>query len=201
MSMLTRRRATAPAGTVTEDQIAELVREIETYLSAPGRATAHPLVTRPTADLVAEALAAVEAGCPRPSTGDLRAPSRILRRVPDRLLPLLRPVAGPRRHITVAEHLELTARVLETYGWATGNHRTPGGRRCILGAQAVLYRLGYGDRQHVDAAAGYIRSALADHGVREDVDYWTWNDQRAASVGEVTGILRAAAAAAARERR
>ncbi|WP_254047253.1 DUF6197 family protein [Streptomyces aureus] len=75
-----------------------------------------------------------------------RPPLRIL---PDWVLnfPLLRQLHGAGRQIGVAEHLELTALVIERYGWHRGSLHSTSGRRCVLGAQAVLFRLGYGDER------------------------------------------------------
>ncbi|MDI5964846.1 DUF6197 family protein [Streptantibioticus silvisoli] len=203
MPVITRLRTDAP--TVDQAQINALISDIEQYLSQPGRATAHPLVTKPTSALVAEALAQTPDSGKLPDAG-LRTPSRLLRHLPDWLLPVLRPVAGPHRNVTVADHLELTARIIESYGWVsddrtrlsltgrratTGRLRTPGGRRCILGAQAVLYRLGYGDEHTVDQAENHIQAVLADRGIRRP--YSEWNDARSTSQAQVLTTLREAA--------
>jgi hypothetical protein len=98
--------------------------------------------------------------------------------------------------ITPAQHLELTALVLERWGWdQTGNHwRTRGGRRCIAGAQAVLYRLGYGTEHTIDAAGRYLDDALQARGIR-DV-YWAWNEERHVGRDQALALVREAATAA-----
>ncbi|RAJ41898.1 hypothetical protein K388_07506, partial [Streptomyces sp. KhCrAH-43] len=135
--------ATLPTATpvLAPVDVAGLVREIEQYLAARTRTTAHPLVTKTTQQLVAEALADA------PVAAAVPLPGRVLRMLPDWVLsiPAVRHRHGGARAVTVTEHLELTALVIERYGWAQNAHRTTGGRRCILGAQAVLYRLGWGD--------------------------------------------------------
>jgi hypothetical protein len=155
-----------------------LADEIERYLTDPNR-TAHPLVTLPTTELVRQALAATSATPVHTPAAAVASPLRgIWRVLPDRLLLLSRP-RGPvnYRHLTVGEHLELTAAVLEHAGWArTGRRaRTLTGRRCILGAQVALYAMGYGDRETANAAGGYLNRILRDRGIRED--YSTWNER------------------------
>ncbi|MFD7980847.1 hypothetical protein [Streptomyces sp. NPDC059071] len=188
---------TAPAVPTPEvaDEAAFLVREIEQYLAARVRTTAHPLVTKTTTELIAEALGAA------PAAPVLTAPARALRILPDWVLnfPLLRQLHGAGRQISVAEHLELTALVIERYGWHRGALRTRSGRRCILGAQAVLYRLGYGDETTVQAAGARIQDALAARGITEP--YYRWNDAVGRTQAEVTALIRAAATNARQEAR
>ncbi|MGA5870680.1 DUF6197 family protein [Streptomyces cinereoruber] len=181
------------------DEAALLIREIEQYLTARVRTTAHPLVTKTTAELIAEALgtpalAAVLAPV-------LAPPARALRLLPDWALafPLLRQLHGAGRHISVAEHLELTALVIERYGWHSGALRSTSGRRCILGAQAVLFRLGYGDETTARAAGHHLQAALADRGISEP--YHRWNDATGRTRTEVLALIRTAATTARRESR
>lgn len=173
---------------------AQLVRDIEQYLAARARTTAHPLVTKTTAELIAEAL-----GTPAPAEAPavLELPGRVLRVLPDWVLrfPLVRHRHGGARHITVAEHLELTALVIERYGWAQGTHRTTSGRRCILGAQAVLYRLGLGDETTVAAAANRLQAVLAARGCT--LPYARWNDLPGRTETDVLALIRTAARTAA----
>ncbi|WP_330435525.1 hypothetical protein OIC43_31025 [Streptomyces sp. NBC_00825] len=171
-----------------------LVREIELYLAARTRTTSHPLVTKTTTALIAEALG-TEAPAAAPA---LELPGRMLRILPDWVLcfPIVRHRHGGARQITVAEHLELTALVIERYGWAQGTHRTTSGRRCILGAQAVLYRLGLGDESTVAAAAQRLQTVLRARGCT--LTYAAWNDLPDRSQGEVIALVRTAALAADR---
>jgi len=188
---------TAPAVSPELDVDARLlVDEIERYLAARVRTTAHPLVTKTTQELIAEAL-----GTPAPVDGPapapvLAAPPRALRLLPDWVLsfPLLRQLHGGGRHISAAEHLELTALVIERYGWAHGQLRSRSGRRCILGAQAVLFRLGYGDEDTVAAAADRLQGVLAARGITQP--YHQWNDGPGRTQAEVLHLVRQAAAAA-----
>ncbi|WP_432116066.1 DUF6197 family protein [Streptomyces sp. S1] len=197
---MTTQTLTAPAAPASEfaDEAAPLVREIEQYLTARVRTTAHPLVTKTTADLIAEALGGAPAAVSAPV---LAQPARALRLLPDWALafPLLRQLHGAGRQISVTEHLELTALVIERYGWHSGALRSTSGRRCILGAQAVLFRLGYGD-EHVAFAAGHrLQTVLAARGISEP--YHRWNDATGRTRTEVLALIRTAATTARREGR
>ncbi|MEU4065884.1 hypothetical protein AB0F25_26275 [Streptomyces wedmorensis] len=189
---MTAQTLTAPALLAPElaDEAALLVREIEQYLTARVRTTAHPLVTKTTAELIAEALGAAPTA---PAAPTLTAPARALRILPDWVLnfPLLRQLHGAGRNISVAEHLELTALVIERYGWHRGALRSTSGRRCILGAQAVLFRLGYGD-EHTALAAGHrLQAVLAARGITEP--YHRWNDATGRTREEALALVRTAA--------
>ncbi|MFJ8659291.1 hypothetical protein [Streptomyces sp. NPDC093795] len=180
------------------NEAALLVREIEQYLTARVRTTAHPLVTKTTAELIAEAL-----GNPPPAAAApvLAVPARALRILPDWVLnfPLLRQLHGGGRQISVAEHLELIALVIERYGWHRGALRSTSGRRCILGAQAVLFRLGYGDETTARAAGHRLQAVLAARGISEP--YHRWNDATGRTRTEVLALVRTAAANARQEDR
>ncbi|MFB7515728.1 hypothetical protein [Streptomyces sp. NPDC056144] len=180
---------TAPAPELA-DEAALLVREIEQYLTARVRTTAHPLVTKTTAELIAEALGARPEA---PAAPVLTGPARALRVLPDWILdfPLLRQLHGGGRQIGVAEHLELTALVIERYGWHRGALRSTSGRRCILGAQAVLFRLGYGDETTALAAGHHLQAVLAARGITEP--YHRWNDATGRTRAEVLALVRTAA--------
>ncbi|MFF8603593.1 hypothetical protein ACF065_24280 [Streptomyces sp. NPDC015232] len=190
---MTAQTLTAPAAPAPElaDEAALLVREIEQYLTARVRTTAHPLVTKTTAELIAEAL-----GTPPPAAVPapvLAPPARALRLLPDWALafPLLRQLHGAGRQISVAEHLELTALVIERYGWHRGALRSTSGRRCILGAQAVLFRLGYGDETTAIAAGHRLQAVLTARGISEP--YHRWNDATGRTRAEVLALVRTAA--------
>ena len=165
--------------------------EVEGWLHDPTR-TAHPLVSVPTAALMEQALACRSEA---PTTGPV-LPGGVWRVLPDRLLALhpgRRPERLERLRIPVAQHLVLTATVLEQWGWAaTRRHnRTVGGARCILGAQYALYRLGYGTEVTVHEAGRWIQAELAERGVTRP--YWEWNDQSDVTREQAIGVVRAAA--------
>ncbi|MFG3038106.1 hypothetical protein ACGFYZ_14470 [Streptomyces sp. NPDC048330] len=189
---MTAQTLTTPAIAVPElaDEAALLVREIEQYLLARVRTTAHPLVTKTTAELITEALGTTPTHAAAPV---LTPPSRALRLLPDWVLnfPLLRQLHGSGRHISVAEHLELTALVIERYGWHRGALRSTSGRRCILGAQAVLFRLGYGDETTALAAGHHLQAVLAQRGITEP--YHRWNDATGRTREEALALVRTAA--------
>ncbi|MEW5658336.1 hypothetical protein ABGT92_23820 [Streptomyces cinereoruber] len=167
---------------------ASLITDIEAYLAAHAPRTAHPLVTKTTAQLVAEALA--EQAEPEQAPA-LTPPSRALRILPDWALSLLGHRQATRQDVTVAEHLELTALVIQRYGWTQRTLRTTSGRRCILGAQAVLYRLGYGDEQTAEEAGRRIQGVLGQRGI--SASFWAWQDGPERTEVEVLHLLREAA--------
>ena len=128
--------ATRPADLTVD--AASLIADIEAYLADQAPRTAHPLVTKTTDQLVTEALA-VPAAASEQAAPNLTAPRRLWRIIPDWALALTpaRHLHGAGRTITVTQHLELTALVLQQYGHHRGGLRSRSGRRCILGAQAV----------------------------------------------------------------
>lgn len=180
---------------------AELTDEIERYLAARRR-TAHPLVTETTEELIRQALAELgtrPASDPAPTGPHL--PGGLWRILPDRLLSLhpgRRGVAVQRMRISTAEHLELTALLLERWGWSKtpGHWRTPGGRRCILGAQAALFHLGYGTEDTAAAAGAHLNGVLRSRGIA--TAFPQWNDSPHVSRDQVLALVRDAATAARR---
>ncbi|MGW4050812.1 DUF6197 family protein [Streptomyces sp. NPDC004779] len=170
---------------------ATLIRDIEQYLAEQAPRTAHPLVTKTTAQLVAEALQtpAVE---PHTAAPELAAPGRWWRIIPDWALAITpaRRLHGAGRHITVTQHLQLTALVIQQYGHHRGALRSHSGRRCILGAQAVLYRLGYGDELTAIAAGQQLQNVLRRRGINEP--YHRWNDRRERTVDDALHLIREA---------
>lgn len=118
---------------------------------------------------------------------------RLWRIIPDWALALTpaRRFHGAGRAITVTQHLELTALVLQQYGWHRGGLRSRGGARCIVGAQAVLYRLGYGDEETAVAAGKRLQNVLRRRGI--DEPFHAWNDRRQRDLGDVLGLIREAA--------
>ncbi|MFE6815254.1 hypothetical protein [Streptomyces sp. NPDC057677] len=170
---------------------ASLIRDIEQYLAEQAPRTAHPLVTKTTAELVAEALA-TPAAQPEAEAPALTAPARWWRLIPDWALALTpaRRLHGAGRQITVTQHLELTALVLQQYGHHRGGLRSHSGRRCILGAQAVLYRLGYGDEETALAAGRAMQTILRRRGI--DEPYHAWNDKPERTADDALHLIRAA---------
>ncbi|WP_432182772.1 DUF6197 family protein [Streptomyces sp. NBC_00063] len=182
--------ATAPAPDAELAAASDLlVVEIERYLAARSRATAapataHPLVTKTTDELIAEALGSIDRHAAAPPVPPaLRPPSRFLRRLPLWALPLTRRTI---RQISVAEHLELTALVIEWWGWAQDTERDAKGARCIVGAQRALVALGYGDAATMTAAT--IRLCDLVGGA-----YESWNDHPDRTRDQVLNLLRTAA--------
>lgn len=168
---------------------------VEGWLHDPSR-TAHRLVTLPTAQLVAEALAAGAVPSGDAPQDGVRLPRGMWRVLPDRLLALhpgRRTERLDRLRVTVPDHLALTARVLEEWGWAQpGRHnRTISGARCPRGAQYALYRLGYGTEQTLYEGARRIQGALARRGVT--APYWQWNDWATTTPAQVIAVVREAA--------
>lgn len=168
--------------------------EVEAWLHDPSR-TAHRLVSVPTAELMEQAVADTAAA---PLTGPV-LPEGVWRVLPDRLLALhpgRRAERLERLRIPVAAHLTLTADLLERWGWArTQSRRTAirsvGGRRCILGAQHALYRLGYGTEVTADDAGRQIQGALAARGIT--IPYPAWNELPTTTARDAVAVVRAAA--------
>lgn len=168
-----------------------LVEQVEAFLAAQPATpverllTAHPLLSRSTADLVAE----VEGNLPVQAPA-LSAPPRMARFLPESLWRLVG-AARPRREVTVPQYLHLLVLVLERHGWTgAGARRTVGGCRCIAGGQELLAHLGYGSQQIAEAAGRAIQAELHRRGVRST--YWEWNDATGRRRSEVLGVLRAA---------
>lgn len=115
--------------------------------------------------------------------------------LPGRLRAMLPEPLHRRRptHTSVARHLELTLEVLERYGWGrTGNNwRTFSGRRCILGAQMLLFALGHGDRDTLNRAGGYLNVELRARGITNSYD--VWNEAPCRAWGDVRHLLATAA--------
>ncbi|MFD8088655.1 DUF6197 family protein [Streptomyces malaysiensis] len=178
----------------------QLVVEIENFLATqparrPNLPTPKPARSGfdlpPVDELIAEA-GIVTGPAPRQKkTKDRGLPGGVWRMLPDWALSARR---GPRRQVTVTEHLQLTALVIQRYGWCGRGLRSRTGRRCILGAQAVLYRLGYGDQDTAMAAGRVMDHILTARGIR--AHYWEWNDHAGRDEGDVLYLLREAIQAA-----
>lgn len=194
MTTATADRATRPSGIAVDAD--RLVAEIEQYLAASTRATAHPLVTKTTNELVAEALAGLDTPPPAPAAAapQLTPPSALLRRLPNWVLslPVLRAWHGGGRPITAAEHLELTALVIERFGWTRGTERGSDGQRCLIGAQYALTRLGYGDVATLRTASEFLQDTLG----YASGSYVVWNDHPDRTRDQVLTLVRTAAATA-----
>lgn len=213
-----RRDAEADSGEGSEAETdalgAGLVRDAECYLAAQPSLTADRLITATTEDLVRDALAARPIppvarptspviGSPSPVAGPagVRLPRGLWRVLPDRLLSLhpgRRGEAVARLRITPAEHLALTALVLDEWGWArTGDGlRTLRGRRCILGAQRVVFQLGYGTHDTATTAGDHINTVLRARGIT--LPYPHWNEQPHVGAEQALSAVRSAATLAAR---
>jgi hypothetical protein len=201
MTTLTPVQATPPPRADIETlDVDQLIRQFEDYLAAQTPAdtltpapvlprTAHPLVTKTTAELVAEAIGHT----PSAATTDIVPPGRLVRLIPHALLriPGVRRLHGGIRHITIEQHLALTALLIEQ-GWARNTYRTVGGRVCIQGAQRLLYTLGYGDHDLANQAAHRIQNVLTTRGIRQP--YPEWNDGPDRSQAEILKLIRTAAA-------
>lgn len=194
MTTRTERQATLLAVEIADGQ--KLVTEIERWLAGYSRTrTAHPLVTKATAELVAEALGSLGQAATKVPTKapGLDAPPRALKVLPDWVLriPVWRHLYGAGRPISVVEHLELTALVIQKYGWARSGFRTRGGKRCVMAAQATLVWLGYGDYATAEEAHDHLQSALEARGI--GTSYGRWNDHPGRTQQQVLGLIREAA--------
>lgn len=183
---------------LTEGLAADMVAEIEAFL-AGHRRTAHRLVSATTAELVAEALGSLPAAPVAGPAGPL-LPGGLWRLLPDRLLSLhpgRRTEGLVRLHVSPTEHLELTALVLERWGWAKSGsrRRTTSGQRCILGAQRAVHALGYGTEHTAVEAGRQIQGALANRGIT--MPYPRWNEMPGVTGEQALGLVRAAAKGAA----
>ncbi|MFF6847116.1 DUF6197 family protein [Streptomyces antimycoticus] len=181
----------------------QLIAEIEQFLASQPARRPHlpaPKPARggfdlpPVDQLIAEA-GIVTGPAPRtkkpPKAKGGQLPGGMWRMLPDWALSARR---GSRRQVTVTEHLQLTALVIQRYGWCGRGLRSKSGRRCVLGAQAVLYRLGYGDQGTAMAAGRVMDRILAARGIR--AHYWEWNDHAGRDEGDVLYLLREAVEAA-----
>jgi len=160
---------------------------VEAWLHDPAR-TAHRLVSVPTGELVEQAL-----GVPAGERSTTVLPRGVWRVLPDRLLALRQ----PRRAVTVAEHLHLTATVLTEWGWAQSGHRirTVRGGRCIVGAQRAVYALGYGNQHDGYEAGRQIQGALTTRGIT--MPYPHWNELPTTTRAQALAVVREAAAGVA----
>lgn len=171
--------------TATMQATSVLIEEIETWLRNPRR-TAHRLVSKPTAELVAEALASMPAKAPE----TLPAPRGVFRWIPGGLV---RSVGRrrPQRTVSIEEMLGLTEMILTRYGWTgSGKTRSLSGRRCIAGAMRLLVELGYGDVSVMESAGVRLDRVLWQQNVR--VRYYEWNDQRGRTQAEVMRLIKKA---------
>jgi hypothetical protein len=170
---------------------ASLIADIEAYLAEQASTrTAHPLVTKTTDQLIAEALRGPD--IPAATAPNLAGPHRLWRIIPDWALAITpaRRLHGAGRQVTVTQHLELTALVIQQYGWHRGRLRSRSGARCILGAQAVLYRLGYGDESTAQAAGQQLQNILRRRGI--DEPYHRWNDRPERTLDDALHLIREA---------
>lgn len=193
--------AMSDAASLDQADAKQLVREIEQFLATrpakrpdlptPKPARSSSIDLPPVDDLITEA-GIVTGPAPRQKKGR-SLPGGVWKMLPDWALAARR---GARRQITVTEHLQLTVLVIQRYGWCSSGLRSRSGRRCILGAQAVLHRLGYGDQDTAMAAGRVMDRILRARGMRPGWSYYEWNDMPGRTEGEVLYLLGEAIAAA-----
>lgn len=158
----------------------------QTRLSPPAAEPAPVIRTRPTRELVAEALRNTPAPAPDPPSWS------------HRLLPpaVRRALAGlgwwqdPAPQLP-STHLEQTLEVLRRYGWCQSLDTTPTGRLCIRGAQNLLEKTGHVTPQAREKAVAYMQQALAQAGVT--MQFFAWNDLPDQQFSAVETLIRAAA--------
>jgi hypothetical protein len=119
--------------------------------------------------------------------------------LPDRLLTLhpgRRGEADQRARISVAEHLELTALVLERWGWGAERPAHPHGRRPPLhprcATRPVRSRLWH--RGHRRRGRAHLNATLRARGIREP--YPAWNELPHVTRRQALALVREAGAAA-----
>jgi hypothetical protein len=167
---------------IPRSEIARLHREIEQYLTHQATTTRTPAAT------------ASLRGVPRPDAAEMVRQAGIVTgpapRQPGRLARALHGRPGVRADpITVAAHLDVTARIIEIYGWAQNTTWDRQRRCCIIGAQSLAVHLGYGDR-HLAGEAG----AWLDRQLGGGIRYWQWQNNRHRTKQQVLDVLRQAAA-------
>lgn len=166
-----------------------LITEIESFLRAQIRRTAHPLVSKTTDQLIAEALASVP---PIKRTRSHPLPHDLWRVAPDWVVAARRMVRSNTTYeISAQEHIQLIIAIIERWGWSKGKLRTKSGCRCIAGSQLLLLRMGYGTKDTLRSAGLRIQSVLHSRGTSDP--YWEWNDQPRRTKREVLDVLREAA--------
>ncbi|MET9484785.1 hypothetical protein [Streptomyces sp. NPDC006638] len=190
MTMLTTGRASRPPAGSRID-VDGLIADFERYLAAQARpVTAHPLLSKTTAELVAEALGTVQA----PAAGSapvLKLPGAWVSRLPRWAQGSLKSVYGGGRSISASDCLDLAALVVDR-AWTQGDLRGRRGAVCIDGALSFLLSTGYGDIHTGRQAAAFLQSTLGDQAGA----YTVWNDRPGRTRAEVVRLIRTAAARA-----
>jgi hypothetical protein len=158
-----------------------LIAEIEHYLQA------HAPTGRPGLDIKA-----LLAATPHPAQyGSVLQPwhAAITRTAPTRWQRLrgLQPIT----EVTVAQHLDLTARYITHHGWHQGQLWNRAGEVCVLGAQLRVLAAGFGTPGIVWRARIRIGNQLGYLGQPMPVD--TWNDLPDTDIYAVHRLLREAA--------
>jgi hypothetical protein len=154
-----------------------LVAEIEAYtasLPLPART-----LTPPPANRYGTVAAAWDLGMIRP------APT-LLDRVRHRT-----PAPTP---IDTATHLRLVSRYLTAHGWTQGRLWNETGAVCLLGAQLMVLRAGYGTPATASRARVLLMEQFVSHGAYRSVDQW--NDEPGRRAVDVHRQLDIAAARA-----
>lgn len=155
---------------ISQRDLDQLHAEIAQYLTTHAPTTPPPAGTR-VDDLIREAGIAT-GPAPRPAGRIARAIRRHRAGAPT---------------VSVAEHLDATARVIEIRGWAQRTLQDATGAVCILGAQTLLVRLGH-DRDIAERAGDRLNRALGG-----GITYWTWQDNRWRTRQQVLDLLRTTA--------
>lgn len=152
---------------ISEAAVRQMLAEIEQYLEL------HPptrgIVLPPIDELIRQA--GIQTGpAPLPRRGWLRR----------------RTTAAA---VTVADHLEQTANVIQRYGWAQHTTRDGQGRFCIVGAQLLLVRLGQADHQVAVRAGEWLNRHLGT----ATGGYIRWQNNPSRTRTEVLDFLRTTA--------
>ncbi|WP_042383082.1 DUF6197 family protein [Streptacidiphilus melanogenes] len=154
-----------------------LVREVEAYLaSLPAPARTFPV---PPPNPYGTVAAAWDLGMVRPVPNWL---DRIRHRTP-----------APTPTDT-ATHLRLVARYITAHGWTQGRLWDANGAVCLLGAQLMVLRAGYGTPDTASRARVLLMEQFVAQGAFRSVD--DWNDRSGRRLVEVHRQLDIAAARA-----
>ncbi|WP_062215767.1 hypothetical protein [Streptomyces sp. NBRC 109706] len=114
-------------------------------------------------------------------------------RQPGRIARAIRRHRAVARQVTVADHLDLAAHIIQTRGWAQRTLQDARGAVCILGAQTLLVHLGH-PREVTERAGDWLNRQLGG-----GATYWQWQDCRWRTRDQVLNLLRTAAANARME--
>jgi hypothetical protein len=148
----------------------------------------NPIRTRPTEQLVADALRTVRPPAEPPTWSHRLLPPTVRTLLAD-LGWWNNPTPQP-----PSTHLDQVLAVLRKYGWCQSSDTSLTGRLCIRGAQNVLEKTGHTTPQARERAVGYMQQALAEAGI--SMSFFTWNDLPDQQFSTVETLLTRAAAKA-----